>query len=58
MDNKEMAGKILREKKEKRQRTTGMVTIIPGRPGAPAYRLGVKEVKVLGGRLNIKKRED
>jgi len=52
-----MAGKLLREKKEKHQRATGMVTIIPGRPGAPAYRLGVKEVKVVGG-LNIKKRED
>ena len=55
-DNKEMAGKVLREKKEKHQKTTGVVTIIPGEPGKPAYRLGVKEVKVVGG-LNIK-RED
>lgn len=47
--NKEMAGKVLREKKEKHQRATGMVTIIPGEPDAPAYRLGVKEVRELPG---------
>jgi len=43
--DREMAGKVLREKKEKHQKATGMVTIIPGEPSKPAYRLGVKEVK-------------
>ena len=56
--NKEMAGKVLREKKEKREKTTGMVTIIPGESGAPAYRLGVTSVKTSGGKISIKKREE
>lgn len=56
-DNRGMAGKVLREKKEKKQRTTGMVTIIPGESGKPAYRLGVTSVKTHGGKITIKKRE-
>lgn len=56
--NKEMAGKLLREKIGKRQRATGMVTIIPGAIGKPAYRLGITSVKVSGNKISVKKRED
>jgi len=53
-----MAGKLLREKIGKRQRATGMVTIIPGAIGKPAYRLGITSVKVSGNKISVKKRED
>jgi len=53
-----MAGKLLRERKDKRQKVTGMVTIIPGEPGKPAYRLGITSVKTSGVKITVKRREE
>ena len=61
--DKGMAGKVLKDKKEKGQRTEGIITIEQKRGNNPAYRLDIKQVRRLSGgdmldKIKVVRREE